>query len=177
MAAPDVTKVQGATGTLIWNPTSLALGVLVGGTTLGIVADIRLIPVQRSFINRAEEYGSKAVQEYDMGRDWICSGEVRGNTSDVLDVIFPVEAGGVVTEALAQSGGKRLSLRSAVLLFKPRDPLHDGFILRRALPRVAESARMPFSVHERTSFAVIFRGIPDAGGADIAFGPYASLAI
>lgn len=177
MAAPDVTSVQGAAGTLIWNPTSLAAGVLVGGTVLGIVTGIRLIPIQRSFVNTAEEYGGKPVEEYEMGRDWICSGEVRGFTSDVLGIIFPVEAGGVVTETLAQSGGKALSLRSAVLLFRPNDPTHDGFILRRALPRVRESARMPFSVHDRTSFAAIFRGIPDSGGNDIAFGPYVSLSI
>lgn len=180
MAAPDVTKVQGAAGILILNPTSLAAGVLVGGTELGLASDVILRPLQRSFLNTAEEYGGKTVEEYDMGRDWICAMLIRGFDDDLLSFIFPNTAGApgvTVTETLSESGGKALSARSGVILFKPNDLTHHGFILRRALPRVRESSRMPWSVHERTSFAAIFRAIPNTGGADIAVGPYAKLTI
>jgi len=177
MAAPDVTKVQGATGRLVWNPSNLSSAFPHGGTALGLASEVRLTPIQRSFVATAEEYGGATVEEYDMGRDWVLSCLVRGFDADMLAVVFPSVSTGVVTEALAQSKGAALSARSGVLVLSPRDPTHYGFVLRRALPRVRESARIPFSLHERASFAAIFRAIPSSGGAVLTVGPFSGLTV
>lgn len=177
MAAPDVTKVQGTAGRLVWNPSNLSLAFPHGGTALGLASDVFLEAMQRSFVNTAEEYGGKAVEEYDLGRDWVASMTIRGFDADLLGVLFPNVVGGEVIETLAESGGKALSARSGVLVLSPRDPLLYGFVLRRALPRVRESGRMPWSIHNRSSFAAVFRAIPDASGDDVSVGPFATLSV
>lgn len=158
MAAPNVTKVQGAAGTITFD-----------GTAMGLITDIRLIPIQRSFGVTAEEYGGKLVEEYELGRDWLLTGLVRGKDADLFDAMFGSSSGGTITETLSDSKGAPLSSRSGALIFTPKDTVLNGsgFTLWRALPRVRESARVPFSVHDRVSMAVVFRGIPDATGRDI----------
>lgn len=177
MAAPDVEKVQGATGRLVLNPSNLSLSFPYGGTALGLVANVALMPIERRFLNTAEEYGGMVVEEYDMGRDWLMSCSVRGFDAALLNFMFPNVTSGGVTETLTQNRGAAMSARSGVLLFAPRDSTHYGFILYRALPRVKESGRMPFSVHERTSFAAIFRAIPDSAGRDINLDVFTSLTL
>ena len=144
---------------------------------MGLASEVRLTPIQRSFTATAEEYGGATVEEYDMGRDWVLSCLVRGFDADMLGVVFPSVSTGVVTEALAQSKGSALSARGGVLVLSPRDPTHYGFVLRRALPRVRESSRIPFSVHERASFAAIFRAIPNGSGSVLTIGPWSGLSV
>jgi hypothetical protein len=165
MAAPDVVKVQGATGILYW-----------GGTALGLATEIALIPIQRTFAVRAEEYAGAVVEEYDLGRDWLCTCLVRGFDADMLARLFPSITSGVVSDGTDQSSSVLpLSARSGVLTFTPRDASHHGFVLRRALPRVADGCRIPFGLHGRVSFAAAFRGVPDASGDAVSLGPTGSL--
>ncbi len=158
MAAPDVTKVQGIAGTVNFD-----------GSDMGILTSIRLIPIQRAFAVTAEEYGGKIVEEYDLGRDWILAGIARGRDANLFDAIFSGSSGGSLDETLTKSIAAPLSARSGRLIFTPLDAAHVGFTLWKAMPRVAESARIPFSVHDRVGFAVIFRAIPDATGRDISW--------
>ena len=159
MAAPDVDKVQGTAGT-----------VTFAGTAIGVLHDIHLVPIQRLFPNTAEEYGGLTVEEYEMGRDWVLTGTARGKDADMLDAIFEASSGGSIAETLSNNKGKALSARSGSLVFTPRDTALTGFTLHRALPRVRETTRIPFSVHDRVSFAVVFCAIPDSSGDIITWG-------
>jgi hypothetical protein len=159
MAAPDVTAVQGIAGT-----------VTFAGAAVGILADIQLIPIQRTFVLTAEEYGGKRVEEYELGRDWILVGVARGKDAAMFDALFSSSSGGTITETLSDSKGAPLSARSGKLVFTPRDATHPSFTLWRALPRVRDSGRFPFSVHNRLSMAVVFSAIPDSTGRDVTFG-------
>ena len=177
MAAPDVTTVQGAAGTLYWNPTSLSAGSLTGGTQLGLVTEVSLIPVQRTFPLRAEDYGGKGVEEYEMGRDWIMSGLARGLDDAMLARLGFSVSSSVTSETLTQNKGAAMSARAGVLLFKPNDAAHYGFVLWNAMARVRDGARIPWSLHNRLSYALVFRAIPDSSGNDVTIGPYESLSI
>ena len=161
MAAPDITKVQGAAGVLIANPANVNTPPAYGGTILGIASNIRLIPAPRIFPVLAEEYGGATVEEYSMGRDWLLSCLVRGFDDDMFDKIFPNFSSSTLTDTLTQQKGGPLSTDSFTLMFAPNDQSHHGFLLYRAMGRPALSARMPWSVHDRFSFAAIFRAIPD----------------
>lgn len=178
MAGPDVTKVQRGAGRLVKDPTDLSIAFPHGGTALGVVHDVRLVPVTRVAGLLGEEYGNKRVEEYQLGRDWVATGLVRAFDDDLLSTILTSPSSGLVLEALsAPNKGIAGSTRSVKLLFSPYDTTkYHGFLLYRAIPRPREMARINFGFGGNT-WVVAFVGIPDATGREVAIGTLADMTL
>jgi hypothetical protein len=173
MAAPDITTVHYPQGRLFLNPTDGTLAspnsAPFGGTALGLVESVALVPVVRSFTITMEEYGSEAGDVVELGNDWVMTCVMTGWDDDTISTVFASTAtgAGAGDELVTEPGitpGQMGSSRAVKIAFVPDDPTDRGFIIYRALPMLEESKELTYNVRQPQALGLVFRCMRDANG-------------
>lgn len=180
MGAENISAILEVKGSLCINPTDLSADFPHGGTSLGLVRAISVLPNQRSVPLTAEEYGGETVEEVELGRSWTLTAAVRSFDDDVLALVFPNTEAGASTGSTvvndpgttdAERPGHLLSTRSVVLLFSPDDlQNHKMVLFYRALPLVDDALELTFSLGEETTLGVVFKAIRDGSNRMMSLG-------
>ncbi len=158
MAAPDVTKTH-------WTQGRLA----AGGTILGHVESIRLVPTTRSYQLTMEEYGGEGGDVVEFGHDWVCVALIRGWDQDALNTVFASTSGDRVTEPGITIGSMG-SGRAVSLVYTPDDSSDEGFTLNVAIPQIQASHELNFSILSPLTIGVVFTAIRNGSGLTLTMG-------
>jgi len=176
VSARDLNDVVQVPGRLCINPTNLATDFPHGGTELGTVRECYVEDLTTTWEVRAEEYGGEVVESVYTGSGYAFGCILRQFDDTALSTIFPNTVLGTVTQrrgiywpqktgGSAVREGHLLSSRSVKLLFSPLDSVRNRAVyFFRALPRVAETARVMLSFKDRAEIPVIFLAIRDSAG-------------
>jgi hypothetical protein len=171
VAAPSAQNILRVSGTLVMNPTNLAIAPPHGGTILGLTRSMIFKPGIKTTQVTAEELGGTAVEAYYTGENVVFTAILREFDPDAINAIYP-EA------SLASSGdplfqyqpdgahqerpGSRLSAKSFKLLFVPKAfDTHPYILIYKALPAVDETVEIMLAFNHEVSIPVMFFGIPD----------------
>jgi hypothetical protein len=172
MSTPDISKVLRLPGRLSHTPTSLATAYPHGGTALGTVGSLDLVPRETPFAVTAEEWGGTPSEFVSGGTIWLLEAKLREFDADALSILFPGYASGarggptlqIRAATNASRAGQNLgALLSRVLVFTP-DAVDDFplVIFRRAVPAIAESAKLAFRGNEAGTIACCWYATPDS---------------
>ena len=173
MAAPDITTVHFPRGRLFIGCTDGTLAAPntapFGGTALGLVESIALVPVVRSFTLTMEEFGSEAGDVVELGNDWVMTCTVTGWDDDTISTVFASTGtgAGAGDELITEPGitpGQMGSSRAVKVCFVPDDASDRGFILYRALPMLEESKDLTYNVRQPSALGLVFRCMKNASG-------------
>lgn len=179
MATPQPAKIIRAPGKMVWNPTANPSDDVdaypYGGTELGAVKGIYLVPFDDGFTVWAEEYGEPADQLEPL-RDWGIGFVARGWDDDVLPICFANTGEDTISQHTyvslhgSQSPGmSALDDRGGKLLFVPENPIAaPGFIAYNAVAVLESNAAMHFAWSRDLEVPVVFRMFRD-GSARIGF--------
>jgi len=144
-------------------------GILsAGGTQLGLVHDIRLIPTDRVEDVLAEEYGGEATETVFLGREWAIACLLRNYDADALNARFgPSAVGGVLADPGSFTAGALMTSTAKTYTFTPNDPANPAITLYFAAPDGTRSGELPFDGRDELSYLAVFRGYREAaGGSD-----------
>jgi len=159
---------------LAYGVTDLSIDFPHGGTALG---DVVLIEFDFGFTAEyitAQEFAGQRVEALYTGPGAVLGCAVRDGDKDMLAQIFPGAAtgaaGGQVITAGAASAtmrpGQLLASRAQVVYVSPKaidtDP---GLLLYRAMPLVAETARLRFAWNQQHSVPMLWQSLPDTTSA------------
>lgn len=186
MAAADPLKALKVPGTLVWNPTSLA--VAHGGTVLGLVRDVAWVYQAHRRLHTAEELRVRVVSAIYGQEEVSLAAALRGLDNDAVEVTAPLSAAGATTGHRVQSGpgrtndtpnlphGHHVEVDAAPLLFLPDDTAnHPAVVFPLAMPRQLEDPRS-LTLDGEYLTLVRFRAIPGANGHAYQIGRLADLA-
>lgn len=185
MAAADPLGAMKVTGSLVWNPTSLA--VAHGGTVLGLVRDVAWTYQAHRRLHTAEELRVRVVSAIYGQEEVSLAAALRGLDDDAVSATAPLSAAGAVTGHRVQSGpgrtadtsqlpcGHHAEVDAAPLLFLPDDvDNHPAVVFPRAFARQLEDPRSLVLDGEYLTL-VRFRAIPGANGHAYQVGRLADL--
>ena len=176
MGVPDEVLTL-AGGWLIRDPTDLSAGASpnYGGTVLGTVQSVALIPTYRVEPIISEETGEDADGIY-MGQEGVLTVILRNYDADGLSAIFPGVSPGIDGPVLDYPGGVPVgslwSDQGMVLYMAAKRPDHPGLMLYNALPR-PDAERINFGAYDDWSVLATWVGIRDAGNRVGRMAPHA----
>jgi hypothetical protein len=171
MAAPSAQNIKRVPGTLVENPTNLAIAPPHGGTILGLTRSMIFKPGIRSTQVTAEELGGTAVEAYYTGENVVFTAILREFDPDAITAIFPRATVGASGDPMIEyqpdgshqaRPGMRLSTKAIKLLFVPKaTDSHPYIIVYKALPAVEETLELMLAFNHELGVPVMFYGIPD----------------
>lgn len=167
---PSVEEIIQVAGYLFWNPTNLAAeatwGTKLGFCEGGIVfqSGHSVIPVTQ------EETGPAVYKVVYVGSRPTLFAVLKNYNSTLLSTLFP----GMTTSTAAKfpstiRPGTDLSgaTYSQPLLFVPQDTTnHPCVLLQKGCPNIVQAAKLKLSHSDRTTFPVVFNGLPKTTDAD-----------
>lgn len=187
MSAPDLSKILRVPGRLSHSPTSLSTDYPHGGTALGTVGALDLLPIDTPFVVTAEEFGGSPVDAVSGGPFWVLDGVLREYDADALAILFPCYAagarGGPTVQIRATTSGTRAGQRlgaslSRVIVFTP-DAVDDYplVVIRRAVPAIQDTARLAFRGNDPAGLPVRWYATPDSSARIADWGPRRDLTL
>ena len=168
MALPNEQAHQ-AGGLLIADPTN-ATPPSFGGTVLGTLREVALVPTWRAEEITNEEDGAEVDGITYLGEEWVCTTVLSNFDTDALATLFPNTSLAAPFRRIFYPGatftiGQDLRDRKVKLFLAPFDPdLEAGFLLTEAVPIPGEGAVLEFSAYTDVAIAITFRGMSPAGG-------------
>lgn len=175
MSLPNARDVMRSPGRLSIAPT--ALGVFPhGGTALGIVRAIEIIPNIKYHPVTAEEYGGIVVDQVLASESWVLAALLRSLDDDAIANLFPNTAAGSVSQrrVINAPGTVRAgSLRAASavkLVFTPDSPDLPFVVLYRAIPMVDEAAKLTMAAGDALEIGVVFHAVYDGSTRMVSMG-------
>lgn len=174
MGLVSAARILRAPGSLIVNPAGPfddPDDAPFGGTVLGNVMGVYLMPFDSGFTVWAEEFGEPADQLEPL-RDWAMGGLLRGWDDDAVGALFqnvgedPISRHTYVTlHGGTEPGMSAYDERRTVLLFLPENPKDVPCVLAfAAVPMVEESAQVMFTWGDDLGLPAIFRFFRDSQG-------------
>lgn len=167
MGAVDQNAAFFASGRLSFGAT--ALGTIdtwphTGGTGLGLVGSIYIIPQRRWRGLVQEETGSASEVQW-LGGDVVVGFTARQWDQDAKRFIFP-NTTTVSSERVIEWPGSTIPPGAAVptftnLVFTPRNPEHPGIIIYKAAPVPDLNAELYFSAYKHLEIPAVVVAIPD----------------
>ena len=153
-------------GRLFANPANL-ISPPFGGTALGLVKALTLLPGKRRRVITAEEHGHEISEVIENGELVVATFVTVGIDNEMADTLFPNTAvggsGNRVISYPPTNVGTKGSDRSIVILFAPRNLTdHPAWILYKALPMLDETAEFQANLDEEGAWGGIFYGTRDA---------------
>lgn len=141
-----------------------------GGTVLGDVEGVSLIPFHEGFTVWAEEYG-EPIEQLEALEDWGVGCFFRGWDDDAIASLMPDPSQGDVTQhwGIEMPGtvlpGDRMTDRGRVLVFSPLNPRDvPGFVFRNALPVLETVRSFVFQHQEQLGVPIVFRCLRNDAG-------------
>lgn len=168
--ADPTSEAHQAGGRLIADPTN-ATAPDYGGTVLGTMQEVALLPAFRAEEITNEEDGTEVDSLTYLGEEWVCVCVLRDLDLDALRVLFPntTLVGGfrrIFFPGAAFTIGQDMRDRAVKLFLAPHDDeVEPAFLLAEAIPIPGESIVLNFSSYEDLSIAFAFRGVRPASGA------------
>lgn len=168
MAAVDLRKILRVPGRLAVNPTDMTTAWPHGGTGLGAVAGMKLLP-QFSYYRVKEEAQRETQAVYWTGADPVFRALIRSPfDADGVSTFWPLSSTGTVSgekvitlPSTSQLPG--MTVPSVVLVFTPDDQyLHRGVIFRKAYPLIADTAELSFDMNDEQALLVEFAATRDS---------------
>jgi len=179
MSSPNLSSVLNVPGRLCYGPTSLDTAYPHGGTSIGSVHKVAIVPVQTRKEIKNEAFGQEVSEVIWCGENMVLAAVVRQYDAEAVALLFPNTSIGSVTQQRVISGpttstnrpGFMLSEKAVVLLFSPLDPDRTPAILfYRAIPMMEESARMELALQKRFEIGTVFISTRDATGRTYSIG-------
>lgn len=166
MSAADLGSIDHVPGRLSFGGTSLATAWPHGGTGLGVVDQIRVLPNRKLGFVKDEGYG-RTSSVIDLGEEWWLFAILRGFDADAVEKVFPATRAGAVS-------GKRgifypgttfrpgTAITSVKLIFTPDDEFNHRFlVMRAAVPAAQEQTELLHEVSDEFKIPVVFYALVD----------------
>ncbi len=176
MGTANVNAAQMAGGRLFYGVTDLSTAAPYGGTELGLVSSVFVIPPQGVFHLPMEEDGSTVRSIY-TGGDAVAGCLLDTFDVDAVQALFPGDAAGADTGRIVTFPSKvgQTAETVANLLYAPTNSEHNGWFMPIAQPALEEQRRLWFSHRRWLTFPVIFRSHADASGRALITGTLADM--
>lgn len=173
MSLGNVRNVLRVPGRLSIAPSSVSSGSYPwGGTALGVVDEVALVPNQSVYWIRAEEHGGLPAEGVRVSERWMLVATLRTYDADALGKLFPDKGTGTTTQhptvGSAMTVGSKVSARAVVLVFTPDDVDHHPMVVfHQAYPAVEEAARIALSAGTRWGIPTAWYAGLDANSKDV----------
>lgn len=179
MASPDISLAVLGTGRLAYGCTDLTTAWPHGGTGLGLVGGVRILPpnVYKPLV--AEETNGPDAVLY-LGGALLLGCMLEAWQDDAISAVFPSSttiSGGKVVQwpGSGTQAGSSVSALSK-LVFTPTNTSHPGVLIYSAAPLIEVNAELRMSAYSYLRTPVVFVALPDASSRLGAMGTIARLA-
>jgi len=161
-------------GRLVWNPTqALSTAFPYGGTAFGQVVDVAIQAFETVEKLTEEEFGEAPIETVFLGEAWAIGFSLVEFDVNALAIVFPNASvgpdGGIVLRGGREVGTLGTSLEGKIL-FAPLDPTKRFFIMRKAIPRLLETAELIHDLESDLTFPCIFHAHFDDSDQPFDFG-------
>jgi len=157
----NLDQILNVPGRLVWNPTTSlsATAFPYGGTALGQVVDVQVQAFESIEKLAEESFGEAPIETIFLGEAWAIGFILSEFDIDALSLVFPAASVGVDGGIVLRGGREPGTLGSTLegqLLFAPLDPNQRFIRLRRAVPRLEETASLMHDLDTNLVFPCIF---------------------
>ncbi len=174
-AVPNSAQLAG--GRLFYGVDDATIVAPYGGTELGLVASVFVVPPLGVIHLPMEEDGSTTRTIY-IGGDAVAGALLPTFDANAVAALYPGAATGTEGGPIIAYPGKVGQTGEVLtnLLFVPTNPAHNAWLMPLAQPATDEQSRLWFSHRRWLRFPVIFRSHADASGRALITGTLADLA-
>lgn len=166
MGTLDLTKVIRTTGRLAISPTDLGTAYPHGGTDLGAVTSVMVLPGIETVDIRAEEFGGEVVETILAGQNPVLVADLRQwLDSDAAGTTWPNTSTTKVLHPSSNRAGYKMSGDAVSVIFTPDNTTaHPAVLFYKAIPIARPEAELPLSVTREMRHPVAFKGIRNGSG-------------
>lgn len=167
----DLQETRRIRGGLCVGPTDAAATFPHGGTSLGLVTNLRfrVAPIRAEIT--AEELHGMTWDVIEGGERCVVAAMMHTYSDAVVAALFPgvttaLDSGKPrISRTTTTTTGSLGSARAVKLLFSPQDTeTHPAFYLPHAVPLIEESFDLAYSLQLDWGMPLIFLALPDASG-------------
>lgn len=176
MAAAAPNTVQLAGGRLFYGVSDITIAAPYGGTELGLVSSVYVIPPLGVFRLPMEEDNSTALSVY-IGGDAVAGCLLPTYDADATAALFPGAATGDAAGPIIKFPSKvgQPAETITMLLYAPTNADHNAWLMPVAQPSLDAQAQLWFSARRFLQFPVVFRSQADSDGMALVTGKLADL--